>query len=76
LSKAWYIRNVKVKLQLQLHASAALHPGRDPDVDGIEGWVGLEDLEKEKSLAPEWIRTLDLPARSIIIIATTLSRLP
>ena len=60
----------------QLHAPAALHPGRDPDDVGIGDWVGLEDLEKEKTLAPARIRTPDLSARSIIIITTTLSRLP
>jgi len=60
----------------QLHAPAALHPGRDLDVDGIGAWVGMEDLEKEKPLAHARIRTADLPARSIIIIVTTLFRLP
>jgi hypothetical protein len=83
LSKSWYIRKVKVYFHtffisvLDAHESTSRPgrstPGRDPDVDWIGGWVGLEDLEKEKFLALSRIRTPDLSARSIIIIATTLS---
>ena len=60
----------------QLHTPAALHPERDPDVDGIGDWVGLEDLDKENSLAPAGNRNPDLSDISVILIATTLSRLP
>jgi hypothetical protein len=49
----------------QRHASAALHPSKNPDTPYTEGWVdptaGLDECE-EKVSCPNAFRTPDRPA--------------
>jgi hypothetical protein len=49
----------------QLHAPAALPPGKRPGTQCIGGWVGPRaSLDGAKNLAPTGIRSQDRPARS------------
>jgi len=54
---------------------AALPPGKNPGPHWI-GWVNtrgsLDDKGKRQTFAPAGIRTLERPARNLVIISTTL----